>query len=66
MTMIGRAFALVCAAFWLAAPAAAQDYPSRPVRLLVGFAAGGPTDILARVMAPVSYTHLTLPTILRV
>jgi tripartite-type tricarboxylate transporter receptor subunit TctC len=41
----------------VAAPAA-EKYPSRPVHYIVGFAAGGPTDIVARVMGEWLSDHL--------
>jgi len=33
------------------APASAADYPNRPVHWLIGFAAGGPVDIVARILS---------------
>ena len=32
--------------------AAAQDYPNKPIRFIIGFGAGGGTDLLARIVAP--------------
>jgi tripartite-type tricarboxylate transporter receptor subunit TctC len=42
-------FALL--AFAATAPALAQDYPARQVRVIVPFGAGGPADVYARVLA---------------
>lgn len=43
-----RAVAIVLASFTCAQ---AQDYPTRPVRMIVAFAAGGGTDLLGRTVA---------------
>jgi tripartite-type tricarboxylate transporter receptor subunit TctC len=42
---------LVAALLSLAAPACAQSWPAKPVRILVGFAPGGSTDLTARIYA---------------
>ncbi len=44
--------AFTLAAFTLASAAGAQGYPSKPIRIVVPFAAGGTSDILARFIGP--------------
>jgi len=50
---------LLCAL--LAAPAAAQHYPSRPVRILIPFPVGSAADIIVRAMEPQMRERLGQP-----
>jgi tripartite-type tricarboxylate transporter receptor subunit TctC len=45
------AFLMLAASLVIAGPAAAQSYPYRAVRIIVPFAAGGGTDVMARIVA---------------
>jgi tripartite-type tricarboxylate transporter receptor subunit TctC len=57
-------FLFTCLLAALAAPALAQDaYPSKPIRILVGYAAGGGNDIIVRVMQPKLQEALGQPVI---
>ncbi|MGI8526423.1 MAG: Bug family tripartite tricarboxylate transporter substrate binding protein [Pseudolabrys sp.] len=50
--MLKRTAAAVLAGILLfAGSAQAQDFPSRPITMVIPFAAGGPTDVLGRVIA---------------
>ena len=58
--------AMVCGVIFLAAPilvASAQDYPNRPIRIVVPTGAGGSADILARVIGQKLYERLGQPVV---
>ena len=61
--MIRVIVALLCS---LALPGAAQaqDYPNKPIRIIVGYAAGGGNDIIVRVMQPEMQKGLGQPVII--
>jgi tripartite-type tricarboxylate transporter receptor subunit TctC len=48
----------------LVAPAHAQQYPSRPIKVLVGYGAGGPADVTARIYAEKLHGVLNTPVII--
>jgi len=47
-----------------AGTATAQEYPNRPISLIVGFAAGGATDAVARVIGQAMSTRLNVPVVI--
>jgi tripartite-type tricarboxylate transporter receptor subunit TctC len=47
--LVAASAALIAGSF--AAPAVAQEFPSRDITMLVGFAPGGSTDLMARILA---------------
>ena len=49
--VVGASTVLLAALASTAAAQSTEPYPSRPLRLIVGFPAGGPTDVPARVLA---------------
>ena len=57
--------ALVIAAFFCVSPirAFAQGYPNKPIRVLVGYAPGGGSDIIARLFAQSLQTRLGQPVV---
>lgn len=46
-----RRLLYILVGMFIASLANGQPYPSKPVKPLVGFAAGGPTDVIARILA---------------
>lgn len=61
--LLALAATMAIAAFAPIGQAAAQSFPSKPIKLLVGFPAGGPSDIPARMIAEKLQAALGQPVI---
>ena len=59
LTTLAAAVVLALSASW----ASAQDYPTKPITLIVPFPAGGATDQLMRALGDAASKHLGQPVI---
>ena len=56
--------ALLCGVLWLAPPALAQDYPVKPIRIIVPFGPGGGGDIVGRIFGQALQERLGQPVVI--
>lgn len=61
--LLGLAAAVAAPALLVSSPASAQDFPAKPITLLVAFPAGGAGDIVMRAMAEVAGKKLGQPVV---
>lgn len=62
-SVLGRAL-IVCATLCTGGWAAAQDYPTRPIKLIVTYPPGGTVDAVARIVAPPLAMRLGQPVVI--
>jgi tripartite-type tricarboxylate transporter receptor subunit TctC len=55
---LGRLAAAIACMLIASTPAPAQNFPNRPIHFIVGFAAGGPNDIVARILGEWLSNHM--------
>lgn len=61
MTMLRLVLAAATIAALAAAPAAAQEFPTKPIELIIPYGPGGSHDLTARAVASVAHQHLGQP-----
>ena len=64
MRRLGLAIAAAVLGATVALPAGAQQYPDRPIKMIVPWAAGGDTDNIFRPLAPLLQKHLGQPVVI--
>jgi tripartite-type tricarboxylate transporter receptor subunit TctC len=55
---------VIFAALLLSPPLAAQNYPTRPLRMIIGFPPGGPTDLIARLVGQHLFETFSQPVVI--